>query len=103
MVELDPDEVARKRNGEAARWTDPGRRRLERGLTSIQVQTPTPIIPGPKCDHGSPLGSITHRQSNAPGIKTFYDTCCLNRRSRVGVSEVSFLLVGAAWYGPGND
>jgi hypothetical protein len=103
MVGLEPDEVARKVDGEAARWNDPGRGQLE--LASIQFPPLTVIIPTSKYDRGSLADSTTtHRQPNVSAIKTFYDTCCLNCRSRVGGSETSFLAigaVGAVWYGPG--
>lgn len=103
MVALGPDELTRKRNGEAARWNDPGRRRpkLASWPASIFHSQRAPFqAQGWNC--GSLLDSNTHRQAKAPSVKTFYDTCCLNRRSRVGVSEMSLLLVGAAWYGPGT-
>lgn len=74
-------------------------------LASIQCPPPADIFLGKSCVRGSLADPITtHRQSSAPGITTFYDTCCLNRRSRVGGSETSFLPIGvveSVWHGPG--
>lgn len=94
----DPEEERRGREMER-----PRQKETETGqLASIHFPSQRAPFQAQGWNCGSLLDSNTHRQANAPSVKTFYDTCCLNHRSRVGVSEMSLLLVGAAWYGPGT-